>query len=841
MRPSNALIAAAPEKAATWTEHLQSRILSNWRPGEFDAESLIYAPDWRKSDVVLTACSRIDCGVLFESGLLCPTCRMQWRELRKAGLVTREEWIATPRIRHSVAVGCSVERCQRSHDSLGVCATHYTHYRGCLAQSDDDAYDVDKWIAVQKPQALPARQQCSFGGCQADRHNRDDLCGIHHRRFLAWADRQDATAVKTIEHWFRLVVEPLLDPIARTTLAQSAATPFGLLQDPLRWELLYAIQQRDIRGKARLTPIDLRVTYLSLRRDDRTSVVGDVMLGRASEGENDRNLLGFLKDLQWFIDDAYRDWTGVDERDPKVIFYRDLEIRRTSSVIGRDASLDLRAIQNPWIVIAVIAWARGAARGHGELHGIQTAWVLADATLRQRKTPVHALGRADMTAIVNDIRARWSDPSIQLRRIGDIAKVLRHAREDGAQALFWNDVPPQFTVDPERHVARGHKTSAANNPDEPFRFVPQPIIDWVMDHLEILVRVDPYRTAEARALIFIHERCGRRTGETVRLMDDCISYDSQGSPYLEWQQGKPPWGKGKRLPMHQETHDVIKDWQQIKRDAGIESKWLFPSQKMVKDHHYSAGYLGLRIAELLGMIAERAPFVGPVEGAEGNLIHFDLSTIDPYSFRHAFAQRLADATDSEGRPTTTPDVLQDYMGHKNFNTTMVYFTVTAKRRKKALSAIPPRRLNLLGNPVAIDQERDSFGKIAVTLGTCTEPQNVASNGHSCALSHACESCPFFLVDPLERDGMAAKRQHLKVQLERARIIRAASHMLDHYTARIADCTTIIDGIDTYIDGLEADERAVISAALEQMADVRRRATSPRRIDLRQILRVAQDA
>ncbi|MEB0286202.1 hypothetical protein QN355_06520 [Cryobacterium sp. 10S3] len=286
---------------------------------------------------------------------------------------------------------------------------------------------------------------------------------------------------------------------------------------------------------------------------------------------------------------------------------------------------------------------------------------------------------------------------------------------------------------------------------------------------------------------------------------------------------------------------MIRDWQQIKRDASIESKWLFPSQKMVKDHHYSAGYLGLRIAELLETIAERAPFVGPVEGAEGNLIHFDLSTIDPYSFRHAFAQRLADATDSEGRSTTTPEVLQDYMGHKNFNTTMDYFTVTAKRRKKALSAIPPRRLNLLGQPVDIDYERDSFGKIAVTLGTCTEPQNVSSNGHSCALSHACESCPFFLVDPLERDGMAAKRQHLKVQLERARIIRAASHMLDHYTARIADCTTIIDGIDEYIDGLEDEEGAAISAALEQMADVRRRATSPRRIDLRQLLRGAQNS
>lgn len=88
--------------------------------------------------------------------------------------------------------------------------------------------------------------------------------------------------------------------------------------------------------------------------------------------------------------------------------------------------------------------------------------------------------------------------------------------------------------------------------------------------------------------------------------------------------------------------------------------------------------------------------------------------------------------------------------------------------------------------------------------------------------------------------MAAKRQHLKVQLERARIIRATTHMLDHYAARIADCTTIIDGIDTYIGGLDSEESATIKAALDQMADVRRRATSPRRIDLRQILRGVSD-
>ena len=161
--------------------------------------------------------------------------------------------------------------------------------------------------------------------------------------------------------------------------------------------------------------------------------------------------------------------------------------------------------------------------------------------------------------------------------------------------------------------------------------------------------------------------------------------------------------------------------------------------------------------------------------------------------------------------------------------------VTAKRRKKVMSALAPRRLDLHGQVVTIDRERDSFTKIAVTLGHCTEPQNVATGGHGCMIDHACESCPFFLVDPLERDGMAAKRDTLMVKLERARVITAPQHLLDHYEARIKDTTKIIDGIDAYLAGLPAAERDHLHAALEHMSDIRHRATAARRIDLRTLL------
>ena len=466
--------------------------------------------------------------------------------------------------------------------------------------------------------------------------------------------------------------------------------------------------------------------------------------------------------------------------------------------------------------------------------------VLIDETLTARGTPPHALGRPDMDAIVTAIRKRWHLDHTQRRQIGLLNRFLAHCRRDEDLQECWGDIPSTFALDLAKHRPRGTK-SRTRDGDDAFRFVPQPIIDHLMDHLTLVQRRTPYLTAEARVMLFLQERCGRRTTETVRLKDDCISYDDQGSPYLEWERCKPPYTMGKRLPIHQETHDVIRDWQQIKRDHAVESHWLFPSvRRPGVDKPWNSSYLQARVQDLVAAVLEKAPYEGPAEGPEGNLIHFDLTKLDAYSFRHAFAQRFADATDSEGRSTTPPDVLQEYMGHSSFNTTMAYYKVTARRRKKALEAVTPRRLNLRGEVVPVDRERDGFTKVAVSLGHCTEPQNVAASGHGCMVDHACESCPFFLVDPLEREGMEAKRAALKVKLERARAINAQPHVLDHYEARIKDTTTIIEGIDAYVAGLPPAERDAIRHAIAQMADIRRRATAPRSIDLRHLLETSDD-
>lgn len=821
----------------SWTEHLKDRISSSWRPREFDFERLLYIPDGTMSRTTVNRCSRKDCGVVVANSALCSTCKREWGVAKDRG-TDFDAWLLEPRIRREVAQGCRVQGCERQHSKVGLCSSHANMYRVHRKASDHPGYGVDDWLRDKNPLPAKPTERCIAEGCHQDRERRNGLCQRHFVRYDNWSKSEKLSrSPETLRLFFERQVEPLMDPDSRATFASVAATPFGLLPEPLRWEFLYAVQQRDLQGRAHIAALQLRATYLALRRSGKSTTVGEVKLGRIPP-ESDRTSTGMLVEWQRIIDDAHRKWSGIDERDNRLIYLQDLPLKKTVRVVGPNAAMDLRSISNDWIVEAVSSWVRSAEHGPASLSLIASAWTAADEALSLRGTPKHLLGLADMDAVVAAIRKRWPSEKAQSRSLMWIERIVQYARGVPELQKSWSPIPPAFAIDRRLHTPSGTKTASSTG-DEPFRFVPQPIIDWVMERLHLIDRSDPYLTAEARAMIFVHERCGRRTFETTNLKDDCLSYDDQLSPYLKWTEGKPPYGAGKRLPIHQETHDVIRQWQEMKAEYGVRSEWLFPSQRYSgADRPYRTSYLSARLRELIHAVIEHEPFVGKVEGAEGNSIFFDLTTIDPYSFRHAFAQRLADATDSAGNPTTPPDVLQEFMGHRNFNTTMAYYQVTYKRRKKALDAIPPRRLDINGHVVAVDRERDGFGKIAVSLGHCSEPQNVAARGHACALEHSCESCPFFLVDPLERDGMVAKRQHIRVNLERARAIQARQHIIDHYEARIEACTSMIASIDTYIDQLSNEEQALIREVLASMEESRRRAIAPREIDLRSALRKA---
>jgi integrase len=818
MSTTASTLGAEAEDASRWRRHLGTRIDPSWRPGEYDHRRLLWIPAGAEH----RSCRRGGCGRRPRHGELCPGCRRERSTTAEHG------------------AGCLVG-CRRFPEASGLCASHHQRWQQAGRRAGHPV-TVSEWIGRTGPAVLPAVPPCVVPGCGRDRRSGTGLCARHRaasRRWIAGWNREHPGLSADVDLWLERRAEPLEDD-SGTGGGSPGAVLFGLMPGTSGLELVMALQCRDGEGRHDFGPTAARAVYLHMRRYAVPSFLALEDFARSSLGDSERHVSALASDVVRRVAAEHRRWSGIDERDPRLIHLAELDLtdhRRP----GPRATADLRGFRAEWIVAALTHWLRHTRLNTSTAVRMVGVWRLADEVLAVRDRPPDQLGASDMDAVVRAVHSRWDSVIEQRRRLQMLWRLIAYAHRVDELADEWDRISLRFGKNPATHRPRAAAIAEARpEADEPYRFVPQPIVDWLMDHLDLLHRADDYRTMEARALIFVHERCGRRPAETLHLRHECLSYDSSGHPFLEWHRIKPPKYAGKRIPIHQQTHDLIRHWHQVKAEYGIVSPWLFPSIRhrggLPYSHcsglPYATEYLTRRIRDLVTAVQQHAPFPGMVPGADGNLIHYDPTVIDAYALRHAYAQRYADAVDGTGRSTTSPDVLQELMDHKSFTTTMTYYEVGATRRKAALAAIAPRRLDFLGNAVEVNRERDGFTRVPVSLGHCEEPQNVALGGAGCMLSHACESCPYFRVDPLERDGMVAKRSDLKVQLERATVINAAPHMLDHFRARIAHCDAIIDGIDHYLTRLPDTERRAVTAALNAMADIRHRATTPRRIDLR---------
>ncbi|MHB1716471.1 MAG: hypothetical protein ACYCV5_03930, partial [Acidimicrobiales bacterium] len=62
--------------------------------------------------------------------------------------------------------------------------------------------------------------------------------------------------------------------------------------------------------------------------------------------------------------------------------------------------------------------------------------------------------------------------------------------------------------------------------------------------------------------------------------------------------------------------------------------------------------------------------------------------------------------------------------------------------------------------------RDQVGQVAVPFGICTEPTNVAADGHSCPFRHRCMGCEHFRTDPSYQSELHAYLEKLLADRER---------------------------------------------------------------------------
>jgi integrase-like protein len=185
--------------------------------------------------------------------------------------------------------------------------------------------------------------------------------------------------------------------------------------------------------------------------------------------------------------------------------------------------------------------------------------------------------------------------------------------------------------------------------------------------------------------------------------------------------------------------------------------------------------------------------MGPLRRADGT--EYDKTLITPYSYRHSYAQRHADA----GVPI---DVLRELMDHTSMDTTKRYYRVGEARRREAVDKVTAMQFDRHGNRIwrqataLLDSEhaRYAIGEVAVPYGTCAEPSNVQAGGGACPIRFRCAGCDHFRTD--------------------------VSHLPD-LTGYLDDLLRTRERLQAAVEGVDEWARADATPSAEEISRVRR--------------------
>ncbi|MFD0432022.1 hypothetical protein ACFQ60_46990 [Streptomyces zhihengii] len=171
---------------------------------------------------------------------------------------------------------------------------------------------------------------------------------------------------------------------------------------------------------------------------------------------------------------------------------------------------------------------------------------------------------------------------------------------------------------------------------------------------------------------------------------------------------------------------------------------------------------------------------------QGRRMPFDRTLIFPYAFRHAYAQRHADA----GVPV---DVLRELMDHRSIVTTMSYYQVSLKRKREAITTLRKHTVDRSGRPAPFTSPTDYEAQsVAVPFGNCREPSNVKAGGKACAIRFQCAGCGFYRPDPSYLPAIEEHVNDLRADRETARAMDADDFVVRNLGDQITAFTNVAD-------------------------------------------------
>ncbi|QIX53906.1 hypothetical protein [Rhodococcus sp. DMU1] len=320
---------------------------------------------------------------------------------------------------------------------------------------------VTEWIGRTGPAVLPPVPRCVVPGCGRDRRSRTGLCARHRaasRRWIAAWNREHPDLSADVDLWLERRAEPLEDD-SGTVLGSPTAVLFGLMPGTSGLELVMALQCRDGEGRHDFEPTAVRTIYLHMRRYAVTSFLALEEFTRPSLGDTERHVSALAGDVVRRVAAEHRRWSGIDERDPRLIHLAELDLtdhRRP----GPRAAADLRGFRAEWIVAALTHWLRHSRLNTSTAVRMVGAWRLADEVLAVRDRPPDQLGASDMDAVVRVVHSRWDSVIEQRRRLQMLWQLIAYAHRVDELADVWDRISPQFGKNPVTHRPRASAMGA---------------------------------------------------------------------------------------------------------------------------------------------------------------------------------------------------------------------------------------------------------------------------------------------------------------------------------------------------------------------------------------------
>lgn len=821
-----------------WMEYLGNVREAEWRPAEWVPEYWLFVGDPDNAATRIFRCTTPNCEYLTDirKAGRCVSCMKLLRE--NGGDAEQLERLVAIRPRHSqIRNGqpkraCRVERdgrqCERASHTNGVCDTHDVHWRTTYRPS---GMTLDEFVDSDIPNPLSAIGPCIVPACIRERRNKQtELCDTHQEQFKKRSDKDIQ------EGDFAARTEPI-----------RVRGNFSLLPlpEPLRSELLVVLQAEDRAGYG-VNPVLVYLLTQQLAHSG-NSFAEPGFLERAQSRAHklhQTNQIAFLRRAATTIKFLESRFNNVDPTDGDLwdTFLIGLQttghrLRRRNpgnegKFTGKRAIIDFTPIRQTWLRELVKQWGRDMRPTTTEIaKAVKAFSVLSQAiSLRPGGEDPSTAGLRDiqkMLELINELRKQNGEIYGSGQR-SKYLTVIRRALHYLRGAGFMNSIPMGFAVTPDHRVARTRPSD-----DEPGRALPYRVITALSRAVPSLPDnrgqtgaaisgsdLGTMHRAALRALI----DTGRRPNEVCSLRIGCVTksvpFGADGNvvEYTLTYDNHKAGRDGRTLPITRETGEALLEWERIRQTFKLSArydKWLFPSPSAGRrdaDNHLTTGGLNRALTRLVQLVPRLEDDVPDRES--GGYLAF-MGKIEPYSFRHSYAQRHADAG-------VDPDTLRELMDHRSVTTTMGYYTVSAKRKRAAIEKLSPMSVDWHGvSAPMVSTSSYEVGSVAVPWGNCTDPSNVKAGGHACPIRFRCSGCSMYRPDPSFLPGMHEHVTQLRASLSMVEIAgSAAPWVLQSMREEIAGYDEIMQAMRTQIAALPAEERDAVDDASAALRKVR---------------------